>query len=76
MDSKEITDNTIVRVSHLLKLIEDTNKQITGCQSIKDNLGVRQYTYLKRKFVKELIELLSTYQLTVRIKEAEVKEAA
>lgn len=69
-------NTTAKQVVHLLYIIGKTNDQIERCEKSKDNLGVRQYTYLKSKFVKELIELLSTYQLTVQIKEAEIKEAA
>jgi len=71
-----IENKTAVQITRLLQIIDATNKQISGCARIKDNLGVRQYTYLKSKFVKELIELLSQYQLTVQIKESEIKEPA
>ena len=65
-----------LRVTRLLSLIKSTNAQIDSCSRRKDNFGVKQYKHLKSKFVLELIELLSTYQLTIQIKEAEFKEAA
>jgi uncharacterized membrane protein len=63
-------------IFRLLQLIEGANKDIEIGKNSKDTFMVRQYEHLKSKYVKELIELLSRYQLTVQIKEAEVKEAA
>ncbi len=63
-------------IHRLLQLIEGTNKDIEIGKKRMDSLMVQQYEHLKSKYVQELIEILSNYQLTVQIKEAEYKEAA
>jgi len=65
-----------VLILRLLQLIEGANKDIEIGKKRTDGFMVRQYEHLKSKYVKELIELLSQYQLTVQIKESEIKEPA
>ncbi len=64
------------RLARLMELINDVNEQIESSKRIADKLGVKQYLHLRSQYLKELVELLSEYGLTVYIKEAEVKEAA
>ena len=65
-----------VQILRLLEIIEGMNEIIEIGKKQKDSLVIRQHEYQKSKYVKELIELLSKYQLTVQIKEAEIREAA
>jgi hypothetical protein len=79
MNSTNILSQTSEKAAlilRLLDLIEGANKDIEIGRKRSDAFMVRQYEYLKSKYVKELIELLSKYQLTVQIKEAEIKDAA
>jgi len=78
IDSKKQPDTELYsrQILRLLDLIAGTNKDCKIGRKWKDAFMVRQYEHLKSKFVKELIELLSQYQLTVQIKESEIKEPA
>ncbi len=69
-------DERAKRLSRLLQLITKTNDQIVKAEKNKDELDIFQYNHVKSKLVKELIELLSEYGLTVEIKQAPLKEAA
>ena len=58
-------DNRPVRILRLLELIEGVNKSIANSQKIKNDLMVRQYLYLKSKYVKELFLLLEAYDIPI-----------
>ena len=61
------------RILEQLKLIADTNTLIESGKRRNSQLMVRQYEHLKKRYTKNLFEMLKeSYQITIPV----VKEAA
>lgn len=58
-------------ITRLLELIEGVNKDIDLSQSIGSKSMVKQYLHLKKGYTKQLLEVLSEYQLPVAIAETD-----
>ena len=58
-------------------MIQGVNVSIELSRKIDDSLGIRQYEYLKKQYVNEMIELLGEMKVSVQaVDDAKVKEAA
>ncbi len=62
------------KVAHQLSLIDTINEMINMAKEGNDELGVRQYEHLKKKYIKNFYEILAEdYQIPIPILK---KEAA
>ncbi len=54
------------KVAHQLSLIDTINEMINMAKEGNDELGVRQYEHLKKKYIKNLYEMLEeNYQIPI-----------
>jgi len=51
-------------IKYLLGLIKDADECIESSQKIGSELMVRQYKFMKNKYVKELLEMLREYRIS------------
>ena len=64
MEKKEISKAD--KIANQLELIEDINELIESSIKVKSNLMVRQYKYLKKKYVNNLYKMLAeNYQIPI-----------
>lgn len=67
MDSSQIVDEKIARVTDILEQVEGLNNMI---ELHKSDLGsssmLVQYQYMRKEFIQELNTLLQEYQLNVQ----------
>ena len=54
----------------LLELIDNANEEIKISKELNSDLMVRQTIYIKNKYVKELSELLSEYDISGKLEAA------
>ena len=69
MDNDALLDENLARVLDILEQIKKLNKMIDLHKNQSgDNFMVNQYQDLKNRFLKELKEILSHYEIEVLIK--------
>lgn len=66
-DKKKILKNRQNAFLRLLTLVDDVNEEIKISKKLGSDLMVKQAKYIKRKYVKELIQLLLEYDIPVKI---------
>lgn len=67
---KKLLKNRKNAFLRLLELIDDVNEEIKISKELKSNLMVKQAKYIKRKYVKELTQLLLEYEIPVKLEAA------
>lgn len=70
MNDKKKLKNRQNAFLKLLELIADVNEEIRISKELKSDLMVKQAKYIKRKYVKELTQLLLEYEIPVKLKAA------
>lgn len=69
MDNNVLLDKSLARVLDILEQIKELNKMIDLHKNqSQDNFMFNQYQDMKNRFLKELKELLSDYEVEVLIK--------
>ena len=70
MSNKAMLDKDLARVLDLLEQIKELNKMIDMHKTqSKDSFMVNQYQDMKNRFLEELKEILSDFQIEVLIKD-------
>ena len=67
MIDKELTQNYVAAVNHLLKLIDGTNQAILRCKQDGDSLGVRQYQHLQADYLKQMADWMDRSPDPIRL---------
>jgi len=70
MSNKAMLDKDLARVLDLLEQVKELNKMIDMHKTqSKDSFMVNQYQDMKNRFLEELKEILSDFQIEVLIKD-------
>ena len=66
MSDSNIVNEKIVRVSDILKQVDQLNKMIKVHQDNSDSSMLEQYQYMKEEFLNQLNSILTDFELSIK----------
>jgi len=66
MNTSNLTNDKIVRVSDILEQVDELNKMIKVHQNNSDSSMLKQYEFMKNEFVEELHKILNDFQISIK----------